>query len=85
MGIVTLIAAFGFLLALYRLGTNPLLAWLTMIVVLSNGLGTLLSGIFPIPDPRHGGGALSAGMFLVPFIFAFVSHEMLEKLPKTKS
>ncbi|WP_312110034.1 DUF998 domain-containing protein [Brevibacillus reuszeri] len=72
LGIVTLLAAFGFLLALYRLGTNPLLAWLTMIVVVSHGLGSLLSGIFPIPDPRHGGGALSAGMFLVPFIFAFV-------------
>lgn len=72
LGIVTLIAALGFVLALYRLGANPLLAWLTAIVVASNGLGTLLSGIFPIPDSRHGGGALSAGMFLVPFVFAIV-------------
>ncbi|UVI33459.1 DUF998 domain-containing protein [Paenibacillus spongiae] len=72
LGIATLIAAFGFLRAFLRLGTHPFLAWLTSIAVFSNGLGTLLSGIFPSPDPRHGGGIWGIGTFLLPLIFAIV-------------
>ncbi|MGG1658595.1 DUF998 domain-containing protein [Brevibacillus sp. NRS-1366] len=69
LGIATLIAAFGFLRVFLRLGTRPFLAWIASIAVCSNGIGTLLSGIFPSPDPRHGGGILGIGSFLLPFIF----------------
>ena len=72
LGIATLLAAFGFLRAFLRLGTHPLLAWIASIAVCSNGLGTLLSGIFPSPDPRHGGGIWGIGTFLLPFIMAIV-------------
>ncbi|MFD2170516.1 DUF998 domain-containing protein [Tumebacillus lipolyticus] len=70
LGVVTLIAALGFLRAFLRLGTRPYLAWIVSLAVCSAGLGTLLSGIFPSPDPRHGGGILGVGTFLLPIIFA---------------
>ena len=68
LGIVMLLAAYGLLRGMRKAGINTLLSVVTAVSVASAGLGTLLSGIFPSPDPRHGGGALGAGLFLLPFI-----------------
>jgi len=71
LGAVTLVAAVGFLLALRRLGAHPLLAWATGVAVALNGLQTLWAGIFPLPDPRHGGHpAFVVGMLLLPALLA---------------
>src|SRR6516162_10207459 len=37
MGIVTLIASWGFLRSFQRLGTNPILAWVTTLALISSG------------------------------------------------
>lgn len=54
LGIITLIAAFGFLRALLRLEVHPILSWLVAIAVAANGLSNLWAAAFPLPDPRHG-------------------------------
>ncbi|HVR95148.1 MAG TPA: DUF998 domain-containing protein [Thermoanaerobaculia bacterium] len=69
-GIAAMIASTGFLHALRRLGTTPVLAWLTSISLLSTGLGGLWAGSFPLPDPRHNPGLLGLGTFLMPLLLA---------------
>jgi hypothetical membrane protein len=67
LGVVTLLAAVSFLLALRQLGTHPALASATAGVVALNGVQSLWAGIFPIPDPRHGGQLVFViGMTLLP-------------------
>jgi hypothetical membrane protein len=71
VGIASLIAAVGFRRALRNLGAHPILAWLTSLDVAATGLSSLWAGIFPLPDPRHGGHpALLIAMLLVPLIMA---------------
>jgi hypothetical membrane protein len=71
LGISALVAAFGFLRALLYLGAHPILAWLTSIDVAATGLSSLWAGIFPLPDPRHGGHpAFLIAMLLLPVIMA---------------
>jgi hypothetical membrane protein len=71
LGIAALVAAVGFLRALLNLGAHPILAWITSIDVAATGLSSLWAGIFPLPDPRHGGHpAFLIAMLLLPFIMA---------------
>ena len=68
-GVLTLMASFGFLRALLRLGARPILAWLICLAVAMNGVQSLWAGFFPMPDPRHGGHPLFViGMILLPFL-----------------
>jgi hypothetical protein len=66
VGGATLIAAFGYLRGLRRLGAAPLLTWLVVAALTSNGLASLWAGSFHLPDPRHNPGVLGAGVFLLP-------------------
>jgi hypothetical membrane protein len=71
VGISALVAAAGFARAFLDLGAHPFLAWLTSIDVAATGLSSLWAGIFPLPDPRHGGHpAMLFAMLLLPFIMA---------------
>jgi hypothetical membrane protein len=54
-GVVTLVAAPGFLRAMWRLGVHPILALLVAAALAVNGVHTMWAGYFPMPDPRHGG------------------------------
>jgi glucans biosynthesis protein C len=38
---------------------------------LSAGAAAVTAGLYPLPDVRHGGGPIGAGMFLTPFAVAF--------------
>jgi hypothetical membrane protein len=70
-GIAALVASVGFLRALRQLGAHPIPAWLTPIAVAATGLSSLWAGIFPMPDPRHGGHpALLFALISVPFVVA---------------
>ena len=72
-GIACLVAAVGFLLALRRLGTHPILSWTTAIAVAIGGLGSLWAGYYPMPDPRHGGNpAFLIALLSLPLLFAIV-------------
>jgi hypothetical protein len=44
------------------------LGLLSGLSVTSFGLGTVAAGLYPSPHPRHGGGVLGVGVFLLPFI-----------------
>jgi hypothetical membrane protein len=78
LGIVMLLAAYGIFRGMARVGINPIMALVSAVSVASAGLGTLLSGVYPSPDPRHGGGALGAGLFFLPFLIGLV---LWRKLP----
>ncbi len=69
-GIVTMMTAVGVLLAL-----RPSVAMriLSAAALLSAGLASVAAGIYPMPDPRHGGGAIGAGLFLLPILLLVVS------------
>lgn len=71
-GIAALVGSIGLLRALRRLGAHPIVAWLTLLAVAGTGLSSLWAGIFPMPDPRHGGHpALLIAMLAVPFVLSF--------------
>jgi hypothetical membrane protein len=71
-GIAALVGSIGVLRALRRLGAHWIVAWLTLLVVAGTGLSSLCAGIFPMPDPRHGGHpSLLIAMLAVPFVLSF--------------
>jgi hypothetical membrane protein len=71
VGVATLLASVGFLRALRHLGTSPILAWFVFVTIAVTGLTSLWAGIFPLPDPRHGGHpSLLVVMILLPFVLA---------------
>jgi hypothetical membrane protein len=70
-GLAAVAASPGLLMALRRLGTHPILAWPSAIAVAITGLSSVRAGMFPLPDPRHGGHpSVLIAMLLVPFALA---------------
>ena len=70
-GIAALLASVGFLRGLRRLGVPSILAWPPFLAVAATGASSLWAGIFPMPDPRHGGHpSLLIAMIAVPFVLA---------------
>jgi hypothetical protein len=68
-GAATFIAAFGFFIALRRIGANLFLNGLTFVALLGNAISSLWAGYYPMPDPRHGGHpAFLVPMLLLPFL-----------------
>lgn len=80
-GVVFIIASFGFLRALRKLGIHWLLAWLTFGVLLSAALGNVWAGLFPMPDPRHSANPFAIGLFATPFLLPIA----LWRLPNPKT
>src|SRR5438105_4591697 len=69
LGVISLLASVGFLLALRRSGVSPSLAVLTSADVALNGVQTIWARLHPLPDPRHAGYLLFvAGMFCLPVL-----------------
>ena len=62
-GALLLVVAAGFWGALRRLGTGPVLTWLTTLSLVSIALNDLGAGLFPLPDERH------EGVFLLGYVF----------------
>jgi hypothetical membrane protein len=70
-GIAALLASAGFLRGLRQLGVPSILSWLPFLAVAATGASSLWAGIFPMPDPRHGGHpSLLIAMIAVPFVLA---------------
>jgi hypothetical membrane protein len=68
-GVVTLIAAVGFLRAFWRLGAARVFALLASTAVAINGFQCLWAGLHPLPDPRHGGYTVVViAMVLLPIL-----------------
>ncbi len=66
VGAASLIAAYGFLLALLRLGSHPAWAWLTALSLAVGAAVAIKAAVFPLPHPSHGSGPLMAGILLLP-------------------
>jgi hypothetical membrane protein len=70
-GIAALVGSIGLQRALRRLGAHPIVAWLTLLAVAGTGLSALWGGIYPLPDPRHGGHpSLGIAILAVPFVLS---------------
>ena len=68
-GVLQLLAALGFLLAFMALRVHPMLTGLTVIAMTLGGLGSVIAGVFPLPDPRHGAWGIGApGLILSPLL-----------------
>ncbi|HYE71708.1 MAG TPA: DUF998 domain-containing protein [Blastocatellia bacterium] len=83
IGTLTLIAAFGFLSALRRIGIHPILSVLTFLALIGHGLAGINAGVFPLPDPRHTDGILAllgAGLIFLPILLPIA----LWKLPEAR-
>ncbi len=48
---------------------------------LSAGAAAVAAGLYPLPDDRHGGGPIGAGMFLAPFAVAFALRDRVVLRP----
>jgi hypothetical membrane protein len=70
-GLATASSGAGLGLALYRRDSGRLLAVLVAVLVTLGGLGFVMGGLFPMPDPRHGGFGLALAMHLVPALLAW--------------
>jgi Protein of unknown function (DUF998) len=81
VGLTTLLAAWGFWLALRALGLHPLLAGLTTLALISSGLASLNAALFPLPDPRHSGGLLGLGTFFLPVLWPLVLWKFPDARP----
>ena len=48
---------------------------------LSAGAAALAAGLYPLPDERHGGGPIGAGLFVAPFAVAFALRDRVRLRP----
>ncbi len=48
---------------------------------LSAGAAAVTAGLYPLPDTRHGGGPIGAGMFVAPFAVAFALRDRVRLRP----
>lgn len=69
-GILAVLAASGLAVAPRWCAVPAVRARLTALAVASTGAAALAAGLFPLPDPRHGGGPIGAGMFVIPLLVA---------------
>jgi hypothetical membrane protein len=65
-GLCAMLAGAGFSLALRRLGQRALSAFLAGLAVFAWGAAFVMGGLFPMPDPRHGGFGLGLAVHLAP-------------------
>ena len=65
-GVAAMLAAGGLFLALKRLGGRALPSLLAGLAVFLWGFSFVMGGLFPMPDPRHGGFGLGLAMHLAP-------------------
>ena len=71
IGLCEVVAAWGFLRGLPRVGASAVLAWATCLALVSSALGGINAFLHPLPDPRHTTGVLSilgAGVLLLPVL-----------------
>lgn len=80
-GVATLVSLAGFRAALRGLGGNRVVIWLFVIMLGAFGAGTLMGGLFPMPDPRHGGFGLGMGVLAAPALLAAA----LWRVPATRA
>jgi hypothetical protein len=84
VGIVTLIASWGFFRAFRFLKVRTAIARLATLALVASGLASINAFLFPLPDPRHTGSVLAlagAGPFLLPFLPPLALWKLPERGP----
>ena len=71
----------GLLLVSTRRIPRRLATVIVAVCCLSAGAAAVTAGLYPLPDARHGGGAIGAGMFLAPFAVAFALRDRVRLRP----
>lgn len=69
-GVAILLSLIGFAGALRMLQANRVLTWFFLVSLAAFGAGMIMGGLFPMPDPRHGGFGLGMLVHLSPFMLA---------------
>ncbi len=69
-GVATLLGSFGISRGARRAGARPVAAVIGALLLGLFGLGLMMGGLFPMPDPRHGGFGLGMSVHLAPFALA---------------
>lgn len=76
---------FGGGIGLLLFSTRPIRHRVATIVVaiccLSAGAAAVTAGLYPLPDERHGGGPIGAGLFVAPFAVAFALRDRVRLRP----
>jgi hypothetical membrane protein len=67
-GLAAAVASFGFFFGVRDLTGKSLLAALIGLSLLLMGFSTVMGGLFPMPDPRHGGYGLGMALHLTPLL-----------------
>lgn len=71
VGLAGVLGGVGLGLALRRLAAPRWTSALVALLTVAWGVSIVLAGLFPMPDPRHGGYGLGLGLLLVPALLAW--------------
>ena len=69
-GLAMVVAAFGFHAAARRIGQTRVLPGFVALAIVLGGAGFVMGGLFPMPDPRHGGFGVGFALHLAPVLLA---------------
>lgn len=72
-GLAAIVASFGWWGALGRWAVGRIRRGLACLALVSIGVASIAAGAFPLPDERHGGGALGAGLFALPLLLVLAT------------
>lgn len=72
-GVAAIVASIGWWGALDRWAVGWIRRSLVCLAVVSIGVASIAAGAFPLPDERHGGGALGAGLFALPLLLVLAT------------
>lgn len=67
-GLAAIVVSFGWWHSLTHWAVGRIRRSLVCLAVVSIGMASIAAGAFPLPDERHGGGALGAGLFALPLL-----------------
>lgn len=77
-GVVAIAASFGVYHAAVAVGARRILVLVAAVCLALFGVGGIFGGMFPMPDPRHGGFGLGMAIHLVPLLLAFAFWKLRE-------
>lgn len=88
VGVLLVIAAWGFAREIQGRASAPVVAWLTGLSLLAGGISSVNAGLHPLPDPRHTEGvlaALGAGFFFAPLLLLLAAKRLAPQTPALKA
>ena len=71
LGLAAIASGVGFFSSAKRLTGKPVLSVVNGLFVVLFGIGMMFGGLFPMPDPRHGGFGMGMGIHLAPLLLVW--------------